>query len=405
MNIKILGGRVIDPASGYNQVADVWIKNGKIAAIVPPGEGETPCAEERRIDASGLVVAPGLVDLHVHLREPGDTHKEDIDSGTRAAVAGGVTSLACMPNTRPALDSLDTYRELSEAISRARCHVYPVAAVTQGQMGQALSDFAALKKAGIMAVSDDGRPVNDRALMTEALRLAHACGLLFIDHCEPETEQVQRDIELCRETGAPVHLAHLSRKASLALVREAKRDGLPVTCETCPHYFWFTQDEIARVGTNAKMNPPLSTAEDRESVLEALYDGTIDIITTDHAPHAPAEKLRAFDDAPNGVIGLETLLSASLTALYHTGRLTLPELLARLSTRPAQLLGVPAGRLAAGEAADLVVFDPDASVVPRAEQMHSKSRNTPFDGVPLRGQIKNVFVAGKMLVDNGAVVI
>ncbi len=411
MEWLLTGGRVVDPASGLDAIADVHIRAGKIAGIrvVPRGEPtHVPQGTEefQVMDVSGLVVAPGLVDLHVHLREPGQTHKEDIASGTRAAARGGVTTVLAMPNTVPVIDTPERVRGvLASADQTAAVRVCQVGAVTKGQRGERLTDFAALKEAGVTALSDDGHPVASDALMEEAMRQAQEQGLLLIDHCEPETAQVKRDIELARQTGCPIHLAHLSRVASLSAVRAAKREGLPVTAETCPHYFFFTERATERMGAKAKMNPPLGAELDRRAVIEAVCDGTLDIITTDHAPHHESEKTLPFAQAPNGIVGLETLLSAGLTAFVHTGLLTLPQLLARMTVRPAEILGASCGRLEEGAPADLIVFDPDGVAPVRVEDFASKGRYTPFEGMALRGMVKTVFVSGKEVVSQGRLVV
>ncbi len=321
---------------------------------------------------------PAATDIHVHLRDPGQTYKEDIASGTRAARRGGVAAVACMPNTRPVIDNADLVETLYTRVAReAVVDVHIIAAVTVGQRGLALTDFEALKRAGAVALSDDGVPVRDDALMAQALLAAQRVGLPLIDHCEPETENIERDIALVRQTKAPIHIAHVSRAASLALIRAAKAEGLPITCETCPHYFFFTDERHRELGGNAQMNPPLASQADVQAVIEALRDGTIDCITTDHAPHHRVEKARPLP--PNGILGLETLWPATLTALYFTGLLPLDTIVDKLCHAPRRILKLP-------PQTHTIDIDLDAE---RVYQVHPDSRcvNTPFAGVALRGHI------------------
>jgi dihydroorotase len=395
MPYLIQNGRLIDPDTGTDRPRDLYLRGGLIERIAPPG-AYAPAGVYTAVNAAGLVICPGLVDIHTHLREPGQTHKEDIASGSRAAVLGGVTSLLCMPNTEPALDTpavLAGARERAAEADLAR--VYPVGALTERLSGARLTDFEALRDAGAAALSDDGRPLSDGALMEAALRRASECGLPVLSHCEPETEQALRDIALADLTGCPVHICHVSRRETVEAVRAAKARGIRVTAETCPHYLWFTQADAGRIGANAKVNPPLGSDEDRQAVIAGLLDGTIDILATDHAPHHPSEKALPLPKASSGVIGLETLLAAALTALYHTGRMPLPRLLHTMTAAPARLTGLPAGRAGEGRPADLTLFDPEASWRVEARRMASRSRNTPFDGMTLRGRVIHVFVDGK----------
>ncbi len=401
MPYLITNGRVIDPCSGTDRVADLYLRGGLVERIAPPGS-LSPSGVYTGIDAQGLVVCPGLVDLHVHLREPGQTHKEDVASGCAAAVLGGVTSVLCMPNTIP---PVDTPAVVSHILSRARdadlIKVHPVAALTERLAGERLTDFDALKRAGACALSDDGMPLVKDELMASALVSADKLGLPVLSHCEPETDMARRDLALAEKTGCPVHLCHVSRRETVQALREAKARGVRVTAETCPHYLWFTEDDARRIGANAKMNPPLGTQEDRQAVLDALADGTLDALATDHAPHHPSEKALPWAKAPNGIIGLETLLAASLTALYHTGRMSLPRLLAAMTSTPAAIARLACGRIAEGRAADITIFDPDAVWRVEARRMASKSQNTPFDGETLRGKVVHVFSDGKLRVRFG----
>jgi dihydroorotase len=401
----IKGGRVIDPASAFDKDADVFLRDGFVAAIEAPGK-LAPIETHEVINARGLVVSPGLIDMHAHLREPGDTQKEDIASGTRAAAMGGVTSVACMPNTKPVVDSVSQLAfVLSRAADTGVVKILPIAALSEGQRGERLTDFKALQKAGAIALSDDGRPVTSEDLMRAGLTQAAALPLPVISHCEPETEQALRDIALVEETGGPVHIAHVSRRSTVAAIREAKSRGVSVTCETCPHYFWFTEEDYGRIGANAKMNPPLAAEDDRQAILQGVIDGVIDIIASDHAPHHPSEKSGPLWRAPNGVVGLETLLAASLTAFVHTGKLSLPELLFKLTAAPANLLRIPTGRLQPGFPADVTLFDPEAHVQVEARRFASKSQNSPFDGMTLRGRVVHVFVDGISVVRGGHLIL
>ena len=365
------------------------------------------------IDASGKVVVPGLVDMHVHLREPGQEHKETILTGSRAGVAGGYTGLACMPNTDPVNDS-PWVTEL--IIERAReaglLSVYPIAAITAGQRGERLTDFSELREAGAVGVSDDGRPVVDGEVMRAALESAREHGLTLVSHCEDldlsaggvmheghvsrqmglkgipaasEEMMVERDIFLAKRTGCPLHVAHVSTAGSVALIARAKEEGVPVTAETAPHYFTLDHTAVMGYNTNAKMNPPLRSAEDVEAVKKGLSGGVIDAIATDHAPHSPSEKQVDFDKAPFGIIGLETAVPLTL-ALVRAGVLSLPAAIRTLSLNPATILGVNGGALAQGKPADLAILDPEQEFVLEASHIHSKSKNSPFVGKQLKGQ-------------------
>lgn len=415
----IRGARVIDPAAGRDGTADLLMRDGRIAAI---GE-RLPAGGAAVVEAAGLVCAPGLVDMHVHLRDPGQTHKEDIHSGCRAAAAGGVTSLACMPNTSPACDHPGIVAEILKKAADADARVYPVAAVSRGLDGQEMTDFAALREAGAVAVSDDGRPVLTADLMQRALREAAANGVAVLAHCEelslvrggilhlgevsralglpgidPAAEEVAtaREIALAASTGCPVHICHVSTAGSVALIRDARRRGVPVTGETAPHYLLLTDEALRSRDADYRMNPPLRTAADASALREALRDGTLAAIATDHAPHTPAEKAD-FEKAPNGSIGMETSLAASLTALVSTGVLTLPQLIERMSTAPAAILGLPAGTLAVGAAADVVLFDPEEKWTVDPAALHGKSRNTPFKGMTLQGRVRATWLGGRLV--------
>ncbi|OGF13297.1 MAG: hypothetical protein A2W00_00480 [Candidatus Eisenbacteria bacterium RBG_16_71_46] len=387
---------------------DLAFEGGRITA--PPAAG----APARVLEARGLVLAPGLVDLHVHLREPGQSSRETVATGTAAAAAGGFTAVACMPNTSPVVDN-PAWVEwvLHRAREQGRCRVHPIAAVTVGQRGEQLTEFLALKEAGAVALSDDGHPILSAAVMRRALEYARHAGLPIVGHEEDlalsagghmnegptatrlairgipgaaESVMARRDCELAELTGGRVHLAHLSCAASLAALRDARRRGLPVTGETCPHYWTLTDEAVGRYDTRAKMNPPLRSERDRLAVIEAIVDGTIDCFATDHAPHLYEEKRQPFDQAPFGIVGLETALALTLTFLVRPGHLTLEGALERWTDAPRRVFGLPPVRLAAGDPADLVLIDPDAEWTVDPERFHSRGRNTPFAGWPLHGR-------------------
>ena len=372
--------RVIDPSQGIDRTADILVEAGKIKRI-----GEIGTEAERVIDASGLIAAPGLVDMHVHLRDPGQTQKEDILSGCSAAAAGGVTSLLAMPNTSPTVDSGETVRYILQKAQAAKARVYVAASITKGLKSEELCNLQELRDAGAIALTDDGRPVVNTGFMARAMALAPALSMKVVAHCEDlyladggiinegevsqklgvkgipaaaEDAGTAREIALAAAYGVPIHICHVSTAASVALIRDAKRRGVMVTAETAPHYFAFTQDALLKRDADYRMNPPLRTQCDREAVIEGLLDGTLDAIATDHAPHTPHDKAD-FEKAPNGSIGMETSLSAALTFLVHTGRLKLGEVIDKMSCAPARILGIDAGTLKTGAPADIVLFDPE----------------------------------------------
>lgn len=418
-SILIKGARVIDPCESIDAVCDILIKDGIIAGI-----SEGICAPAAKIiEAHRLIAAPGLVDMHVHLRDPGFTYKEDIISGCKAAAAGGITAVACMPNTNPVLDSVEALKYVTEKARQADIKVLPVAAVTKGQKGKELCDFKELMEAGAVAFSDDGYPVQDDKLMREAMERAKELGLPIISHCEhlplvkggiinqgkvsralgvkgipalAEQAMVQRDIALSKTIGCPVHIAHVSAKGAVCAIREAKARGVKVTCETAPHYFALTEQELLKRDANFRMNPPLRTEEDRQAIIEGLIDGTIDAIATDHAPHSQQEKTD-FLSAPNGVIGLETSLSVGITELVNTKRLTLGELIFKMSCAPARILGIAGGKLKVGQPADIVIFDRHEKWIVNPDEFYSKSRNTPFADRELYGRVKYTICSGKIV--------
>ena len=425
MSILISGGLVVDPALGLEEVRDLLVEDGRIVALEPPGA--IPAEGREVIDARGLVVAPGLIDMHVHLREPGEEYKETIETGTAAAARGGFTGVACMPNTRPVNDSSAVTRFILDQADRmGRARVYPVGAISQGSLGESLSEYGELKAAGCVAVSDDGRPVMHALLMRRALEYARTFDLLVISHAEDlelrgegvmhegkvsvrlglkgipaaaEEIMVYRDIRLARLAGARLHLAHVSTAGSVAIIREAKLAGFDITAETAPHYFTLTDEAVLGFDTNAKVNPPLRSEWDREAIMEGLADGTIDVIACDHAPHSVLEKDVEFAEAAFGLIGLETSVGLSLK-LVHEGVLTMSQLIAKMSTNPATILRVPGGTLAPGSPADLTLIDPNREWTVDAAAFVSKSRNCPFQGWNLKGKAVMTIVHGKTIQNN-----
>ncbi|NLT58081.1 MAG: dihydroorotase [Clostridiales bacterium] len=404
MKVLIRGALLLDPgATPAGRRGDLLIREGRIEAI---GE-QLPQGDAQVIEAGGLVLAPGLVDLHVHLRYPGQTHKEDLATGGRAAAAGGVTTFCAMPNTTPAVDNVDTLQDI-RLQAQAVCPVKlrQAAAITVGLRGERPTDLAALAAAGAAAFTDDGRPVLSSAHMKQALIEAARLGLPVFSHSEdltlppedPASEAiaVAREIALAEQTGCPVHICHVSSAQSVRLLRDARAAGLPVTAETAPHYLTLTAEEV-RGDPNRKMNPPLRGERDRQAVCAALCEGVIDVIATDHAPHSPAEKALPYAEAPNGVVGLETSLAAAITALVVPGLLSLPALFYRMATRPAEILGVPGGRLLPGAPADLVLLDPVARWRVEPDRLHSRSKNTPFAGRELTGRVKLTLVDGSVV--------
>ncbi len=424
--IVVQGGRVIDPGRGTDDVADVVMLEGKIAET---GRGLGRPDDAIVVDASGKIVAPGLIDLHVHLREPGQEDVETVASGAMAAAAGGFSAVCAMPNTDPVTDNQAAVGFIVSQAQRAgRARVYPIGAVSLGQKGMQLAEFGELVGAGAVAVSDDGKPVVSSHLMRTALEYARTFNIPVADHCEDPTLaaggamheglvstrlglkgvpaaaeeiMVARDILLAELTGGHVHLCHMSTRGSVELIRRAKEKGLRVTAEACPHHFTLTHAACEGYDTNAKMNPPLREPEDRDAVREGLRDGTIDVICTDHAPHHYDAKEREFDDAPNGIIGLETALGLAITELVGGGLLDLPTLLVRMSAAPARIFNLPGGSLAPGSPADVVIIDPDARWEVRPESFHSKSRNTPFGGRQLTGRADATIVRGQVVFQRG----
>ena len=422
MKLLIKHGRVVDPVSGTVSIQDLYIENGKVVQL----EKDIRQEADQVIDADGLVVCPGLVDMHVHLRDPGLTYKEDIFTGTAAAAHGGVTSVACMANTDPVVDTPEQVRYVKDKAAQANgVHVYPIAAVSMGMRGEEPSDADALKKAGAIALSDDGCNVDNANLMRDVLIHAKRLEMPVLCHCEDTTMvegravnegsvsrqlwlegrpaiaeeiMVMRDAMLAEETGAHVHICHVSTAKSVDIIRRMKKRGVAITCETCPQYFTLTEDEILTQGSMARVNPPLRTAKDIKGIIAGLKDGTIDAIATDHAPHSAEEKSRPLTRAPSGMVGLETSLAITLTELYHTGKMKLPEIIKRMTYTPASILRLSSkGRLSLGSDADITIFDPEEVWTIDPEQFASKARNTPFAGREVKGKVKYTIVGGNVI--------
>ena len=415
-NWRITNGRIIDPANGVDQTGDLLIIGGRIASA-----GEEAPPDTAEIDAAGCWVVPGLTDMHVHLREPGQEYKEDILSGAQAAASGGFTSIACMPNTEPVNDCAAVTAMIRARAAQAAVRVYPVGAVSKGSEGHQLAEFGELRAAGAVAVTDDGRPVEHSQLMRRALEYAGDFDLVVISHSEDralasgvmnegvvstqlglkgiptaaESIMVYREIALAEFTGQRVHIAHVSAAASIDLIRAAKARGVRVTAETAPHYFTLTDEAVIGYDTNAKMNPPLRSSADREAVRAALADGTLDAIATDHAPHSILEKETEFDTAANGIIGLDTAVPLAL-ALVRDGVLDPGRVVALMAVNPAAILGLEGGNLAPGAVADVTIIDPEREFVYTADQVVSKSRNTPFLGWRLKGRAVLTMVGGEV---------
>ena len=419
MKLLIKGGRVIDPSQPIDQISDLLIEDGRVKSI-----GESLRDDGASvIDANGLVVSPGFIDLHVHLREPGEEYKETIASGAAAAAAGGFTSICAMPNTKPVNDNASVTRFIIDKAREANlARVYPVGAITRESKGEELAEMAEMKAAGAVAVSDDGRPVMNSQVMRHAMEYARDHGLIVVDHCQDlhlaaggvmnegrnstllglkgmsgaaEELHVARDLRLAELTGARVHIAHISTAGSVEMVRRAKREGLAVTCEVTPHHLALTDAAVLGFDTNTKMSPPLRSEEDRVALIEAARDGTIDAIATDHAPHHLDEKMFEYDRAPFGVVGLETALGVALMVLYHSGSIPLARIIEMMAFGPARAFSLPGGTLTKGASADITVFDPDREWTVDPKKFKSKSRNTPFAGALLRGSVVSTLVAGR----------
>ena len=423
----IANARILDPSCEppVDFIGDILIEGDRIIKV-GSNLAQTKIAQgAQHIDASGLCAAPGFLDIHVHLRDPGFTHKEDIITGCKAAAAGGVTGVCCMPNTKPVTDSEEVLSYILDKAKDADARVYPIASITKGMLGQELNDIAALHACGAVAVSDDGRPVENGGMMLKALKEAYKAGVPVISHCEDltiidggiinegriskelgvkgmdrasEDSITAREIVLAESSDTAIHIAHVSTKGSVQLIREAKARGVKVTCETAPHYMMMTDELLLSYNANFRMNPPLREQEDCEAIVEGVLDGTIDAIVTDHAPHAAEEKAN-FLKAPNGIVGLETRFAAACTVLVHQCGMSLLDLVKLMSTNPANLLRLPGGTLREGSLADIVLFDPDRSWTVDAEKLHSKSKNTPFDGLELTGRVVRTILGGKTVFE------
>ncbi|QIB69646.1 dihydroorotase [Aminipila butyrica] len=429
MRILVKNGLILDPDSGLEAAGDLYVEGQQIVCIKTGGEtrGRLPAWAEqipaqngeetvKEIDATGKWVVPGLIDLHVHLREPGQEYKEDIFTGCQAAAKGGVTTVCCMPNTKPIIDSPEVVTYIDDKAKTAcGVNVLSVGSITRGQKGQELADLQGMVAAqtrcknligkGICAISEDGRSVMDAATMLQGIRAGKALGLLVFSHTEDDSlagtsigEEliVARDIMLAKEADSPIHLCHISTEGSLEIIRRAKADGIPVTAETAPHYFLLDKSSIGRDG-NRKMNPPLRRKEDVEAVKRALQDGTLDVIATDHAPHSREEKDCGYEQAMNGVVGLETSFAVSYTVLVQGGVLTPLDLVDRMSCKPAEILGLDRGSLGVGKIADLAIIDVNQQWEIREEEFASKGRNTPFAGMKVYGKVTHTIVNGTII--------
>ena len=412
------GGRVVDPGRGLDCVMDLGIADGKMA---DPATLKNP----EVIDVTGKVVTPGLIDVHVHLRQPGNTMAETIATGTMAAAAGGFTSIVAMPNTSPAADNAAAIEYLRQLASRCTgAKVLPCGCMTKNREGKEMAGIGSLVNAGVVALSDDGGCIQNHALMRHVAEYAHSFNVPILDHCEDdalaaggvmhegkwsvllgmkgyssaaEELMIARDVILSRMTGARIHVQHISAAESVEVIRRARAENLPFTAEVTPHHLALTDECIKTYDTNYKMNPPLRTEADRQALIEGLADGTITVIATDHAPHTATSKLVEFDEAPFGIIGLETALPVTLTVLYHTGKLTMTQLIEKFTTGPAEVLGMQDYTLANGNAADIAVFDPEEKYTVDPDTFHSKSRNTPFGGMEVQGKVKMTIVDGKIV--------
>ena len=427
-SLWIQNARVIDPAAKRDATGDLFVRDGLVVDSLPATEKK----RAKKIDAAGLVACPGLVDIHVHFREPGQTHKETIATGTRAAAAGGVTTVVCMPNTSPVADTVGTIQFIKDAVRRdAVVKVFPTGCITTGMKGQALAPIGSLARAGVVAITDDGDCVQDNELMRRAVEYAKMFDLCVMDHCQdhsmtkgavmnegvvstrlglkgwPNAAEdliVARNVILSEYTGAHIHLQHISSKFSVDVIRRAKSRGARITAEATPHHLALTDDCLGTYDTNFKMNPPLRTEVDRQALIAGLKDGTLDIVATDHAPHTDYEKDREFDLAPNGILGLETSLAVTLQVLVRENKFKLPFVIDLMTRKPADVLKLPAGRLTPGAAADICLFDPEEKWTYDAKAGFSKSSNSPWHGKTLTGRVKTTIVDGRIVFAGGRIV-
>ena len=422
MRTLLKNGTLIDYKTKTNEKKDILIENDKIIKI----EKEINENAEKVIDCTNLNIIPGMIDMHCHLREPGFEHKETIKTGSESAVAGGFTTICPMPNTKPTPDSAINLQKIIEEAKKVNlCNILPYASVTKGEKGEELVDFKELKKAGAIAFSDDGMPVVNSKMMREAILEADKLGTFVASHCEeksvaagainsgkvaeqlevegvlPEAEEIMaaREIVIAETNHVRAHICHISTKTTKDMVRDAKKRGVKITCETCPHYFTFTVEEVLKSGVNAKMNPPLREEKDRQAIIEGLKEGTIDAIITDHAPHAEEEKNKGLKEAPNGIIGFETALSAEIMNLIDTGDLDYLDLVRLTSYQPAQLLKIDRGSIEVGKIADITIFDPNEEYIYTKEMIVSKSKNSPFIGKKLKGRVQYTIVGGRVVYE------
>jgi dihydroorotase len=420
-DLAIRGGRLIDPESRMDRIADIYVRDGKVKRI-ERAKGKTQARNV--IDAKGMIVIPGLIDIHTHLREPGREDEETIYTGSCAAVAGGFTSICCMPNTQPPIDNQETVEFVYQKARAAKCKVYCIGCITKGQKGEELTEIYDLVQAGVVAITDDGLPVANSQVLRNAFEYSRMFNLPVISHCEDlnlsargvmhegfvsttlgmcgipsiaEETTVARDIALAEFTRAKLHIAHVSTQGSVDLIRQAKRRGIKVTCEATPHHFTLTDEIIRTFDTNAKVNPPLRTEKDVEAIRKGLKDGTIDCIATDHAPHSIEEKEVEFDFAPFGMVGLETALGLVITELVNTKTLTWPQAIAKMTVNPARILNLPAGKIKRDSPADITIINPKASWIVDPSKFQSKSKNSPFGGRRLRGKVIYTIVDGKVV--------
>ena len=425
MRTVIKNGHVIDIKSGLNKVTDIVIEDGIVASV----EENADILGAEVIDAEGIYVVPGLIDAHCHLRDPGFEYKEDIETGTKSAAKGGFTSVACMPNTNPVIDNETVVNYIKDKAAReGYVHVFPIGAISKGLKGELLSEIGELKFAGAVGISDDGKPVVSSGLMKKALIYSSMFDITVISHCEDmslveegvmnegynstimglkgipsaaEETMIARDLILSEYTGVPIHIAHVSTKLGIQLIRDAKKRGVKVTCETCPHYFSLTDDSCLGFNTLAKVNPPLRRQEDVDAVIEGLKDGTIDIIATDHAPHHKDEKNLEFGYAANGMVGFETALPLAITNLYHKGHMSLEAIIEKMTINPAKMLGLAKGDISVGKMCDITIFDANKEYTVDISRFESKSKNSPFDGYSVKGAVKYTIVDGNIVVRDG----
>lgn len=418
--ILLKGIRAIDAENDF--IADIYIADGKIKHVADSIEMKA----DIEIDGTGLAVMPSFFDMHVHFRDPGFTHKEDVITGCNAALAGGVTGVLCMPNTKPPVDNPETVKYIIDKAEDTGVEVYPVGCITNGMCGKGLCDYDELKQSGVLAVSDDGRPVENAEQMREALEKSNDNGLLVISHCEDlsiinggimnkgemseklgvkgmdrvsEDMITAREIILAKSVNSRIHIAHVSTEGSTEIIRQSKKAGVKVTCETCPHYFLLTDEKLAARDADFRMNPPLRTADDVKAIIDGIVDGTIDCIVTDHAPHTAEEKAD-FEKAPNGVVGLETSFAAAITGLYHTGKVSLNKIVELMSVNPRKLLGLPFISIKDDETADLVIADLNKEWIVEPGKLHSKSHNTVFKGMTLKGKPIMTISKGEIRYEN-----